>query len=107
MTHDPASGNALGGRSRFTAGSDGKDLERVEVVAIDEVVPKERTVSVIHLDVEGFEQEALTGALARIQKDRPLLILETVPDEEWLAHNLYPLGYKKDGMVCHNTIYSV
>jgi hypothetical protein len=36
-------------------------------------------ISIIHLDLEGFEEYALLGARKTIERYRPLLILETVP----------------------------
>jgi hypothetical protein len=36
-------------------------------------------ISIIHLDLEGFEEYALRGARKTIERYRPLLILETVP----------------------------
>jgi len=81
-------GQALGGGSRI---SDTTDLEGhtdavpVNVVAIDDVVPGTAAVSVLQLDVEGFEEFALTGAVKTIERSRPLLILETVPRPESTA----------------------
>jgi FkbM family methyltransferase len=65
----------------------------VRIVAIDDIVPEHRTVSVIQLDVEGYEERALAGAMRTIRRNRPLLILETLPTERWISENLLPLGY--------------
>lgn len=66
----------------------------VRIVTIDGVVPEDRSVSVIHLDVEGYEERALTGGMRTIRRNRPLLILEILPTEWWMAENLLPLGYR-------------
>jgi FkbM family methyltransferase len=66
----------------------------VRIVTIDGVVPENRSVSVIHLDVEGYEEQALTGAMETIQRNRPLLILETLPTDRWMSEHLLPLGYR-------------
>ena len=76
----------------------------VEVVAVDEVIPSERKISIIQLDVEGFEKPALAGALKSIRRWKPILILEGLPDEEWLFANILQLGYRIAGGADDNTI---
>ncbi len=66
----------------------------VRIVAIDDIVPEDRPVSVIQLDVEGYEERALAGGIRTIRRNRPLLILETLPAERWMTENLLPLGYR-------------
>jgi len=51
-------------------------VEYAPLVAIDDVVPIERQVSAIHLDVEGAELDALRGAQRVIQQWQPLIVLE-------------------------------
>jgi FkbM family methyltransferase len=51
----------------------------IQLEAIDEVVPPDRNVGIVHLDVEGYEGAALAGARQTLQRCRPILILETVP----------------------------
>jgi FkbM family methyltransferase len=51
----------------------------VRLEAIDDIVPPDRHVGVIHLDVEGYERAALEGARKTIARCRPLLVLETLP----------------------------
>ena len=50
-------------------------------------------ISVIKIDVEGFELEVLTGALETIRKNKPVIILEIWPDNKekyltWFTNNL-------------------
>lgn len=90
-------GRALGGASRIVTGADGDadaTLEVVEILAVDEAIPADRRVAAIQLDVEGFEQHALAGALATIRRCRPLLVLETLPEEPWFAEHVLSLGYR-------------
>ena len=99
-------GTALGGGSRITNTSDydifpmkeadAASWESVRLDTIDSTIQSHRTVSVIHLDVEGHEQQALTGALRLIRKQRPAIVVETVPDVAWLEDHLFPLGYQID-----------
>jgi FkbM family methyltransferase len=100
-------GKSLGELSYIQQHSGPKPLEAltVNIVAIDEVIPVDRKITVLHLDVEGYEQQALTGALATIRRNCPFLILETMPSEEWFIKNLKPLGYRIDRVIQpHNTL---
>ena len=93
-------GIALGGQSRVDQYGD----QECTVVPLDVVLPREESVSVIHLDVECYEEYALAGALATIGRWRPLLILETVP-WMWVREHLFELGYRgASGRVHHNTV---
>ena len=94
-------GRPLGGASRLTTAVEGLG-ERVSLVSIDEAVTD--PVSVIQLDVEGYEQSALTGALDTLRRRRPLLILESLPDSDWMQANLAPLGYRRKGYVDGNHV---
>ena len=100
-------GRALGGASRFieTAhNTNVQQLTQVKIVRIDDIVPSDRRVTIIQLDVERFEQPALAGAMSTIKRNRPILILEHLPDRVWLAENILELGYIVVGKVCRNTI---
>ncbi len=81
--------------------------EEVSIVAADNAIPGDRTISILQLDVEGFEQEALTGALGLIQRCLPIIILENLPrDEEWFEQNILALGYTFRGKVHANSIFA-
>jgi FkbM family methyltransferase len=106
LTVDPG-GRARGGASRVIAGTADPatpGAQPVAIVAVDDVVPADRHVSVIQFDVEGFEQPALSGALATIARCRPLLVVETPPAGDWSARHLDPLGYRVVGTVHANTV---
>lgn len=49
----------------------------VPLVTIDSLVPKSRKVSLLHLDVEGFEQNALAGSARILNDHAPLVVLES------------------------------
>jgi FkbM family methyltransferase len=100
-------GLPLGGASRVVrnrARARWTDSEEIELVAIDDVVGEDRDVAVIQLDVEGHEQDALTGALRTIARCRPLIVLETPPPPDWIEEHLAPLGYRVAGEVDLNTV---
>ena len=92
-------GTPLGGGSRIVSdAADGATTQPVQIVRVDDVVPADRQVSIVQLDVEGFEKEALQGALATIRRCRPILILEDLADSsligsEWFAQHIKALGY--------------
>lgn len=100
-------GLALGGGSHLVKDNSAENqrhTEEVTLVALDEVRKSTRRVAAIQLDVEGHEQEALAGCLNTIQRWRPLLVLETMPDAAWVAANLEALGYEPDGLTDANAV---
>jgi FkbM family methyltransferase len=107
MVSDEA-GTSLGGESRLVATMPEKTNAKftlVQVVRIDDVVPSGRKIAILQLDLEGFEKSALVGAISTIKRNKPILILESVPEEKWLTQNIFGLGYKSIGNVCGNTIF--
>jgi len=98
-------GQALGGASRIVDGR-GAGFEAITAMRLDDVLPPESDIGVLQLDVEGFEEPALRGGLGMIARCRPTLILETVP-AAFVDSELVPLGYRRTGMVCDNTVFSV
>jgi FkbM family methyltransferase len=104
-TSDPK-GRPLGGGSHLIEtpeDADGANNEEVNLLAIDDVVPNDRRVSLIQLDVEGHELQALAGAMATIERCRPLIVVET-PPHDWIAQRLVPLGYRVAETVDANTV---
>jgi FkbM family methyltransferase len=100
-------GLPLGGASRIIsdpARARWWDNEEVKLVALDEVLAGDRRVAAVQLDVEGHELQALAGALRTIERCRPLIVLETLPEAEWIEEHLSPLGYRVDGTVNRNFV---
>ena len=99
-------GLSLGGGSRIVPAGDVRDagFQPVSIVAIDDAVPRDRHVTVLQLDVEGYEHEALEGARATLERCRPLIIVERRLDDDWLNEHLAPLGYARTGRVHVNTV---
>ena len=107
MMISDATGRSLGGVSRLieSVGKNNSDqCATVEIVRIDDVVPPGRKVSILQLDVEGFEQQALSGAIETIKRCKPILILENLPERDWLNEHIYHLGYHVVGKVHSNSI---
>jgi FkbM family methyltransferase len=53
--------------------------EAVEVARLDDVVPRDRRIALIKMDIEGYEQLALEGAGSILTEDRPVVIFEYTP----------------------------
>jgi FkbM family methyltransferase len=101
-----ADGVPQGGGSRITKEKiAGQTLEDIQLMALDNVVPEDREISVIQLDVEDYEQQALKGALGILKRCKPLLILEMLPRNlKWHANNILSLGYREIGQVHRNRV---
>lgn len=100
-------GRALGGASHVVgaaAATTAAGTERARIVALDEVIPEDRRISVVHLDVEGYETPALTGALRTIARCSPVVVVERLPEAAWLAENLIARGYRVGPEIQGNTV---
>lgn len=107
-----ANGRSLGGTSRIVDESPGQEIsEPVDVVAIDASVGPERDIGILQLDVEGYEKEALSGAIKTIRRCLPILILEALPEStlaqsDWFAEHILSLGYLNIVRLHRNSVYS-
>ncbi|HBZ42542.1 MAG TPA: hypothetical protein DEO85_00435 [Maritimibacter sp.] len=81
-THNP-DGEALGGHSHMVK-APGKGITSVKSVRLDDMIPEDRHVSILQLDVEGHEKKALLGAKGIIERCNPIVILEDFEDVLWL-----------------------
>lgn len=81
---------------------------KVTMVTIDDVVPQDREISIIHLDVELYELLVLYGAVNTIKRCSPILILETHlanPDREKFLEDLDYELYTKEKTHHENTVW--
>lgn len=101
-------GGSVGGNSSVESNpsTEGRVVNS-RLVRVDDIVPDERTISVLQLDVEGFERQALSGSIETINRCKPAIILENKPDDEWMNRNILSIGYKCKGMVGHNYVFEV
>jgi FkbM family methyltransferase len=89
------------------------ELQSIEIVTLDSIIPENSPVSIIHLDVEGYEFQVLRGAKSIISRDSPLIILEIHTEalkynEYMESINYFPvkqLIYDSGPMVFVNTVY--
>lgn len=105
-------GDALGGASQIVTGNPDErtDLEPVQIVAIDDVIGQDRDVSMIQLDVEGHEKNALAGAMHTISRCFPIIIIEAFSgdefiESEWFDRNILTLGYRKVSTIHSNSVF--
>jgi FkbM family methyltransferase len=102
-------GVAEGGRAKILPDGD----EEIEVVAIDSIIKS--PVSIIHLDVEDYEWQALLGGLVTIEKYKPILVLEDIgnhplrkmPGNKWFSDTFRPMGYKLHDHIDQNIVFKV
>lgn len=104
----------LGGSSHIvTTVSDSTSYtERVDIVRMDDIVDPDQDISIIQLDVEGYEKEALMGGMKTVKRCLPILILEILPgsmllNDIWFADNILSLGYERIKEVHGNSVFIV
>lgn len=103
-------GKRLGGASCVVEDPRLDDVgEWVRCVRIDDVLPRHRRVSVVHLDVEGFEDRVIEGAYETISRWRPVLIIEDPAvcggDSGRIDELLGGLSYISSGRVDANYVF--
>ncbi|MFF8945304.1 FkbM family methyltransferase [Streptomyces sp. NPDC014864] len=62
--------------SLYASLGDAAETPSVEVVRLDDVAPPGRRISLIKMDIEGYEAQALKGAEHVLRRDRPVVIFE-------------------------------
>lgn len=83
----------------------------VPILPIDDLVPDSRKVTVLHLDVEGFEVDAIHGARRILETSRPLVVLEGAKPFQVRRYlktlrEIAPrAGYLHAGRIDHNSVY--
>ncbi|MFZ7090967.1 FkbM family methyltransferase [Primorskyibacter sp. 2E233] len=104
-------GSATAARAKIVETADDGETIEVDVVPLDTLVAKGRKVSILHLDVEGHEKEALLGARRVIEENRPMIVLEAErPWQrnmylEFLGDNFGDQGYRFCGGMERNAFY--
>lgn len=100
-----ANGSSLGGISRVVA-ENGDGVQRVRALMLDYAVPLDRKVSILQLDIEGHEKQALRGAYHIINNWQPILILEYFSQLRWITSTFRGLGYENIGKLHGNFVYA-
>lgn len=76
-------------------------IEKVKSVELDEYLDKSIPISIIQLDVEGHESEALEGGMQTIEKYKPIIIVETKP-AKLTEDKLLNMGYIYHAVKLHD-----
>ncbi len=103
-------GERLGGASKIKEFKTNPSAERCKMYSIDRLIPAERPVSILQLDVEGYELEVLKGAIQTVRSHKPVLILEDLNEaanSNWFADNILALGYKMTGKLHKNSVFQI
>jgi len=104
------SNSAMAAGAKIVAEAQGENTIDVEVTTLDDLIPASRQVSLLQLDIEGFELPAVKGAARIINDNAPIIILEGdkrfrrrayLQTLEELAPNL---GYEIAGVIERNCI---
>ncbi|CUH79516.1 FkbM family methyltransferase [Tropicibacter naphthalenivorans] len=98
------SGKPLGGLSQVVD-APGPGVEPVPAQMLDFAVPMDRHVSILQLDVEGHEKQALKGAYHLINRCQPILILEYLGQQRWLNRTFRDVPYVQIGKLHGNFVY--
>ncbi|RDD64674.1 FkbM family methyltransferase [Thalassococcus profundi] len=98
-------GKSLGGLSHFVT-EPGDGVEAVAAAMLDFVVPLDRKVSILQLDVEGHEKQAMLGAYHLVNRWAPILILEYFNKPQWIARRFPGLGYRHIGKLHGNHVFA-
>jgi FkbM family methyltransferase len=104
-------GSASAARAKIVDDPAEGDTIEVEVTTLDALVPEDRAVSILHLDVEGHEKPALLGARRIVETHRPLIVLEA--ERPWqrnmyadfLAESFPGTPYRLSGTMERNAFY--
>ena len=97
--------NDLGGVSKVR---NYETTENISQISLDSIITEDSVIDLIQLDIEGYEINALKGAMKIITKFKPILILEdnnNDTEKEWFIKNIINLGYKKIHKVNDNKVF--
>lgn len=84
----------------------GDVLPGVAAAMLDFVIPRDRQVTIVQLDVEGHEKRAFKGAYHLIHRCRTILILEKQGNETWIQRTFRGLGHWVRGKLHGNFVYA-
>ncbi len=104
-------GRAMAARARIVQKAEEGQTIQVQIRPLDELIPIDRTVSAIQIDIEGYEADAIRGAQCTIRKNSPVIIIEAEKTRNQrlygeLLEDLFPdLVYKLDRVIERNAVF--
>jgi FkbM family methyltransferase len=108
LVNEQRGGEIAGGTARIDNVQSGREAKfvDVEVTTLDALIAKDRNVSVLHLDIEGFEEPALLGAVETVTRCKPFLVLETHKISAAWLNSIFPgCNYVAASFFEKNTFY--
>lgn len=107
-----ANGASMAARAKIVETASKGETISTRVKTLDSIVAPDRSVSLLHLDIEGHEWAALLGAQKIIASNMPHIIIEA--EKPWKRRQfetelqkLYPAaGYRLAGCIERNAIYA-
>ncbi|MDF1854923.1 FkbM family methyltransferase [Pseudooceanicola sp.] len=103
--------NAMAARAKIVADRIEGETIDVPVTTLDNLIGKDRAVSILQLDIEGHELPAVLGAKRIISRNRPMIILEAARRhrqkfyERALNQHFPDIGYRMAGVIERNCIF--
>jgi FkbM family methyltransferase len=111
IIHTGHTGESLGGGARYNYNKNAilpEHIEDTEVVTLDSIVDDHTNVSIIQLDVEGYEENALKGAMSIIEKSSPIIIVECWDESmfqtDFFKNEIFSKGYVRGNNLHDNVI---
>lgn len=104
-------GPELAAAAKIVPGETGNHVVNVEVTTLDDLIPANRKISVLHLDIEGYELQALMGAKRIIAEHKPIIVLEAAKRsmqrvyKRALRNHFPDLRYHITDVIERNAIY--
>lgn len=102
--------NQMAAGARIVKDPENLETIKVSIMRLDDLIPKDRHISIIHLDVEGHEKPALEGAQELIRRCKPMIILEARKEwkqrdyEKFLRKLLPDMNYTLAGGIERNCV---
>ncbi len=102
---------AMAARAKIVDDAQGENTIDVTVTTLDDLVPDNRKVSILQLDIEGFELQAILGARRMIANSKPIIILEAARPRiqrlylRTLRNHFPELNYRAAGVIERNAIF--
>ena len=81
---------------------EGTSYQPISLHSLDTIIPETSKISIIHLDVEGYELEVLKGAKRIIEKDAPIIILEIHSQALEYNNFMLQINYKPTDQLIYN-----
>ncbi len=94
-------GRHIGGLSRVVE-EESQDTEKVCQIKIDDVICHTTPISILHLDLEGYELNAINGAINIVKNWKPIIIIEDNGNDYIDLENL---GYRYTKRIHNNLVW--